>query len=356
LAVSLALLLVAEGLARLIFGAPPTPTVVRPMMGEYGSYFTVEDGWVSTTYQDGDFDGACQAFPRETEEPRIAVLGGSSVRTTSFVAPEERFSDLIGERTGIETLNLGCSGADSFDLVRVLEELLDWPLTMVVLYSGHCDVGNAFLLRRYSTVGGRLTARLQPLLENSQLFVRYRRLLTPYSRAAPPGDEAQGLQPAEVARIERGFERNLGRIVELCRSHGVALVMSVPTSDLTFPPPDVPYGPGQRAYQAWEKGVGLLSSDPDRAIELLDEAVSHSARPVRASTAIEEIVRRVALENDVALVDARRDMPRDGSGSIPDPDLYEDELHMSRVGHASLADLLVPVILEQLPEEGEAGR
>ncbi len=353
---SLAFLLAAEGLARLIFGAPPTPTLVRPMMGEYKSYFTVEDGWVNTTYQDGDGEGRCQAFLAESVEPRIAVLGGSSVRTSSFVAPEERFSDLIGERTGVETLNLGCSGADSFDLVRVLEELVNWPLTMVVLYSGHCDVGNAFLLRRYSTLGGRLTARLQPLLENSQLFVRYRKLLTPYSRAAPPGDESQGLQPGEVARIERGFERNLRRIVELCQVRDLSLVMCVPTSDLTFPPPDVPAGPGQQAYQAWEEGVDLLYSDPDRAVALLDEAVALSARPVRASTAMEEIVRRVARENDVALVDARRDMPRDGSGSIPEPDLYEDELHMSLSGHRALADLLVPVVLEQLPEGPQSYR
>ncbi len=342
---------VLEGLMRLFLGAPPHPIMVRSMMGSYERYFDVLEGYAYTTYQYTEPDGPCPPFRCKTERTRIAILGASSVRTGVDVALEDRFSERITARTGLQTLNLGCSGADSFDLVGVLEELLQWPVSVVVVYTGHCDVGNAFLLQRYSTPFGRATARLQPLLERSQLFVQYRRALSGISRQQPPDQDHEGLWPDEIALIEEGFERNVRRIVALCRAADVPLVLTVPASDLTYPPPEGATEPGREAYRAWQEGMALLDSDPDAAVVLLEQGRDGSARPVRASSFVEQTLRQLALEEQVPLVDARRDLPAHPSGVVPDPDLFVDELHLSSSGHEALTDLLVPVVLEQLPDQ-----
>jgi lysophospholipase L1-like esterase len=351
LAVTAGILLAAEGVLRLSFGAPPHPIMVRSMMGEHESYFVAEQGFVHTTYQTFEPDGACPPFAVAAEEPRIAVLGGSSLRYNFDLPPSGRFSDLIADRTGVETLNLGCSGADTHDLKRVLEQLLSWPMSLVVLYTGHCDVGNAFMLQRYASVGDRTAARLQPLRENSQLFVQYRKVLSPVSRTELPGAEREGLRPGEVASIERAFERNLHHMITLCKTRDVPLVLCVPTSDLTRPVPESESEPYQRARRAWEEGMALLATDPERATRLLEEARDSSAGQYRATNAVEAIIRRLAREEGVTLVDARRDLPTDSSGAVPEPGLFiPDGLHLSANGHRALADLLVPAVLEQLPQ------
>ncbi len=349
LVVAAAFCVLIEGVLRLFLGAPPHPIMVRSMLGNHDSYFTDVDGYLWTTYQGAEPDRPCPPFSATTDRPRIAVLGASSVRTGVGVAIEDRFSELITERTGVDTLNLGCSGADSHDLVGILGQLLNWPVTMVVVYSGHCDVGNAYLLQRYSNAAGWATAKLQPLLEHSQLFVQYRRLLSPVSRTAPPGVSENGLRKGEIAALERDFERNLNLMASMCKSAEVPLVLVVPVSDLTHPPPPSSSAKGQRAEELWQQGLSLLPSDPEGAVALLEAARDASPRPVRASAAVEDIVRRVAAEQNVPLVAARRDLPRDPNGVVTLPSLFVDEIHLSAAGHEALADLLVPVIRSELP-------
>ncbi len=349
LAVSAAILLAVEGLLRLLLGAPPHPIMVRSMIGDYESYFTVEQGWVHTRYQESEREGPCQPFEEATAEPRIAVLGGSSLRVNAEVPASGRFSDLIAARTGVETLNLGCSGADTHDLERVLEQLLSWPMTLVVLYTGHCDVGNAFMLQRYASLSDRTAARLQPLLEGTQLFVQYRRVLAPISRSELPGTQHEGLLPGEIAALEHAFERNLRQMITLCKVRDVPLVMCVPASNLIVPVPESDSEPYQQARRTWEEGMALLATDPERAAQLLEDARDSSAGQYRATTAVEESIRRLAREEDVTLVDARRDLPTGASGVVPDPGLFiADGLHLSSAGHRALTDLLVPEILAVL--------
>lgn len=349
LATAAVCLAVIEGLLRLFLGAPPHPIMVRSMLGAYDRYFESGSGYAYTAYQSAEPDGPCPPFLHTTDLPRVAILGASSLRTGIDVALEDRFSERITARSGVKTLNLGACGADSHDLVGILGETLQWPMSAVVLYTGHCDVGNAFLLQRYSTPFGRAMARILPLLDHSQLFVQYRRLLSGLSRQRLPGEDHEGLGPAEIAMIEAGFERNVRRMSALCRAADVPLVLVVPACDLTYPPPEGVSEPGTRAFEAWQEGMALLDSDPGAAVALLEAARDGSARPVRASGNLEEVLREIASDEGVTLVDARRDLPTHRSGVIPDPALFVDELHFSAAGHEALTDLLLPALYEHLP-------
>jgi len=302
-------------------------------------------------------------FNTQSGGRRVAVLGASSVhggaaadQTVLTSADwQHEFPALIEQNTGIPTLNLGTAGAQSADLLAVLQQLVEYSLDVVVLYTGHCDVGNAYFERQYRGFGG-LAVQFHPWLERSQLFVQYRGLLEAGREAlTAPEDELDALPftDGEVRRIQRSFRDNLEQIGAICDSRGLELVFVTPVSDLTYPPVYGVGPEGETTYDLWNRGMQLRPTDPAGAARLLEQARDRSMRPVRASTAVEAIVREVAEQRGAILVDARRDVPMDSHGAVPAPWLFIDELHFSDRGHAAMAELIGPAVVACLQDGTE---
>lgn len=352
LMIALAVFAGAEGLLRLTLGPPPTPVAVTRAFAEQEHYFEREGDRVRSTYQ----RPSTPAFEAASAEPRVAVLGASSVHGGGAETPlaanadcwKREFPALMGEATGLPVLNLGTAGAASGDLLAVLSQTDDIAFDVLVVYTGHCDVGNAYFERKYAGVLG-LTVRSHPLLERLQLFVQYRRLLAPIQGRVQDDESSASrtaLTAAEIDLIHRDLRANLGAIVSHCENRGTDLVMVTPVCDLTFPPV---YGSGEsgaETYDLWSRGMDLRPTDPAGAARLLEQARDRSIRPTRAFTSVEHIVHEVAQQRDVTLVDARSQLPADPHGSVLAPWLFIDELHFSERGHAAMAALLGPVVVQ----------
>jgi len=341
-----------EGLLRVTLGPPPAPVGVTRAFIEQDHYFEYQSERVQTTYQ----IPTMPSFEAVSTKPRVAVLGASSVHGGGVHSPlatdtdcwRGEFPALLEETTGLPVLNLGTAGASSGDLVAVLGQMSGFTVDVLVLYTGHCDVGNAYFEQTYRGFDG-LTIRTHPWLERSQLFVQYRRLLTPLRERLRSDDSSSDRSPltaAEIQLIHRDFRRNLRQIVSSCEKNRTSLVMVTPVCDLTFPPVYGTGPEGDRTYDLWSRGMELRQTDPQGAARSLEEARDRSMRPTRAFTSVEHIVREVAQQRDVPLVDARLRMPRDVHGSVPAPWLFIDELHFSERGHAAMAELLGTVVEE----------
>ena len=338
----------SEGLLRVALGSPPPPVRVARIFTEKDHYFERNGDWIQSTYQ----APPVPPFKAVSSAPRGAVLGASSVHGGGGVDPADsnlwrsEFPALLGEATGLPTLNLGTAGASSRDLLAVLEQVASYSIDVLVLYTGHCDVGNAYFERRFRGFDG-LTIRSHPWLERSQLFVQYRDLLTPIRRRLRGDDSSangSSLVEEEVRLIRREFKINLRRIASICRRSDIRLVMMTPVCDLTYPPVYGSGSKGQMTYDLWRQGMELRSSDPHEAARLLERARDRSMRPTRVLSSVEAVVAEVAAEEQATLVDARRLLPMDSSGSVPAPWLFIDELHFSDRGHAAMAELLSPVV------------
>jgi len=342
-----------EVFLRLVLGPPPPPVRVYTMLGQVESYLVERDGHVSTTYQHHE---PTPPFPAHAPGPRVAFLGGSSVHAGSATpdgAPVQEFPAVVEHLTGIPCLNLGAPGADSHDLVAILDELLAWPVTACVIYTGHCDVGNAYFLRRYAGLGGRVTTRLLPLLGRSQLFAQLHRLLRPVHDEAAPlmspkARQAAWVPPDEVALLQTAFEQNLRYLVRRCRRAGVQPVLVAPASNLHGRPVCAAPDREPDSMQLWSEGLALLESDPAAGAALLREARDHDPCPVRATSALVDVVRQLAADEVVPLVDAERDLPRSGPGGVPARHLFVDDVHLSAEGHRELAALIAPAIEDLL--------
>lgn len=350
LSIVLVLFLGGEVALRVALGPPPAPVGVARVFTEQEQYFEREGERVQSTYQ----RPPVPPFEAVTADPRVAVLGASSVHGGGGEVPldaradswKREFPALLEQDTGLPVLNLGTAGASSGDLLALLEQAADFTVDVLVLYTGHCDVGNAYFERRYRGLDG-LTVRAHPWLERSQLFVQYRRLLAPIReriRGGDPSAEQPPLTHEEIRLIHRDLRGNLRSIASLCERRHTRLVMVPPVCDLTFPPVYGAGPEGAETYDLWERGMELRQTDPEGAARLLEEARDRSMRPTRAFTSVGRIVREVAQQRDVTLVDAHAQLPRDAHGSVLAPWLFIDELHFSERGHAAMARMLAPVV------------
>lgn len=353
LVVSTVLLAAVEAGMRLLLGPPPPPVKVYSVVGDLDRYLEQQDGYGYTVYQ---LEGlAVPPFPVVSDLPRIAVIGGSSVHRGPA---EKEFAAKLEGLLGVTTLNLGAPGLDSHDVYAITRELVAFSPSAIVVYTGHNDVGNAFIHHRYEGWTGSTSARLLPLLERSQLFCQLNRLLSaPMGEAFGPGDrlsiedERQRASTRWDARIEaivRHYRTNLEGVVRTCKDHGILPVLVTPVSDLITHPVISHCETEPCAIELWRQARQVGPSDPALAGDLLRQARDLDQPPSRATTVMVDLVREVAAEQGALLVDAERDLPQ-GRIPAPRPDLFDDHIHFSDAGHEAMA-AVIAAALEGRPE------
>jgi len=342
---ALAILAMAEALLRWATGPPPPPTEVHQVSPPGGSYLRESSGEVSALFQPRR---TRQAFPVQASAPRFAVLGGSSVFEGGLgVGPQREFPKLLAQRSAFEGVNLGAPGLDSFDLLRICEELLQWSFQAVVVYAGHNDLGNAFFQKRYQGAGVRNT---RGLLERLRLYTALRARLAP-DRLEGPGTDL--LTPQRRSKVREQLRANLQGIADLTRSHGVPLVLVVPVSRLTWRPQSQPCQSPDCPDQIFDRAMELQGRDPKAAGELLRRARDLDAMALRADSQVQQLVRDVAADEGAILADAAALLPRDPQLDVPRDGLFTDFLHFSPDGHQAMAALISP-LLEDLAREEPA--
>ena len=336
-----------ELVLRLLLGPPPPPVKVYNAIGEHASWFSVKDGRVTPDYINID---PPEPFPVEVNGKRCAALGGSTVHggTPSLGMPNE-FPNLTGQLVGVPVLNLANPGLDSFDHVEIVTRLVQWRFDCLVLLGGHNDFGNAYFQKRYGTLASGLAARARAGLENFQLFVQLNRVLAP-PEGVSRSEQTRGGSAANLVDDQawwaalRYLEANTRRIAWMARQHGVKLIIVSPPSGLHVPPgqrdcsgPDCP-------WTVYQEAQATISVDPSRAAELFRRARDLDRLALRAPSAAQEALRRVAEEEGAIFVDAERELPQEQSVPIPDHTLFQDGVHLTASGHQAMARLLAPYV------------
>jgi len=316
---------------RIALGPPGAPVqVYSGLEGPRDHWFEVNEDLLHATYQIRQGDRGTR-IPLVRTGPRVAILGGSSVRGGSInLTSEQEFPDLLGDQLGIEIYNMGRPALDSHDLLAIMEELKEVEMDAWVVYTGHNDFGNTYFHQRYAGWSGGALARLEGLLERLQLYLQLRKAVgTAKANTADPNPMDQFSDSAvteeQKKRTMGHFELNLRRMVWLAQEVGVELVLVVPVSQLDVPP----IGKGKAAEELFKAGSLVEARDADTI-------------PIRAPTAAQDLVRRVASEEGVVLIDADADLPREPGEDYPETRLFMDHVHFTEYGHQAMAELIAP--------------
>ena len=145
-----ALLGLLELVGRLVLGPPPPPVLVATGLGPNEAYLAQEGDTLRAQYQ---MVRPVDPFTREKPQPRVVFVGGSAVHLGHYENRVE-WPAQTGALLGIEAVNLGAPAMDSFDLVRVVQELEDVEHDALVVYTGHNDFGNAYFQERFGGLSG----------------------------------------------------------------------------------------------------------------------------------------------------------------------------------------------------------
>ncbi len=326
---------------------------------------------------------------------RLFTLGGSSAVGFPW-GTEAAFTRLLGEslqatypERAVEAVNASAMSYASHRLRLLAAELVRYQPDVFVLYEGH----NEFVERRfYDKLRPAPLRGLQRVLFHSRLLTWLAERL-PARRARSGGAATTGeLLGFEVVRekgifaddgprreVERTFEANLRAILELAAQAGARVVLCTVASNVRDWRPhhsvlDAALTTEQRdrlvALRARSEGA-LRERRPQEALAALEQAGAISpghaeiqfrlgrlyeeqrrfgdarqayrrardadAQPARASTAINDAIRRVARERGVPLLDVERLFEAASPHGLVGFNLIEDYVHPKPEGHRLIA-------------------
>ena len=332
---------------------------------------------------------------------RIFVLGGSSAYGFPWGAGQAfpRFlgQALAASRPerSVEVVNAAAMSYGSHRLRILARELLDYDPDLLIVYGGH----NEFVERRFYRNMLTRPAETDPLRLVLYRWRLYSAGVRLYEHIAAHDDlpDARERSAAELLGVDvvrehsvdvddaqradalRHFEENLVALVTLAGEAGVPVVLcTVPSNLRGWTPNQSVFGPrvapDARASVLeilHESRAALDSGDATAAVPLLQGALEtapgyaethfligraydalgrfeearrsfaaardHDAKPTRASSAVNDAIRRIAEEHGLTLVDVESafdDLAHDG---LPGFDLFEDYVHPTPEAHRRIA-------------------
>jgi len=334
---------------------------------------------------------------------RVFTIGGSSAYGFPWGA-REAFPHLLGEALAqtypdrtVESINAAAMSYGSHRLRILVHELMRYKPDVLVVYGGH----NEFVERSfYSKMLERPEEldTLKRVMSHSRLFSAatrfYENLKEPVAQAdSPLGLDVRREKPQEMANAEREevvrqFDENLSAIIDLCEREGVTVVLSTVPSNLTgwlpngssFPdgmtPPEKqridetlvaaeealndndPPGALTRLdgiddvadrHALWWfiRGNALASlGQSDEARQAYTRARDLDAAPSRASTALNDVIRSLAVKRDIPLVDSVSVVEKFAPNGLPGFNLFEDYVHPKPLTHQLIAEAIWMELVE----------
>ncbi len=356
-----------------------------------------------------------ESFPIEKPRGsyRIVCVGGSTVQgrpyaiETSFTTWLELSLHAADPTRAWDVINCGGVSYASYRLVPIVEEMLLYEPDLIVLYTGH----NEFLEDRHyrdldesSALNTPSLSRLSRLrsVQLVQQFVGRGHATASSVKDKPmlaeevdalldyrSGLENYQRDPLWRHAVVTHFNVNLRRMIQLSRDANVPVLLVDPPVNLRDCPPfkflptdDVANEQRMTTEQLVAAGVALPDAQRNRAIELLEQAVTldpanagthfllatlldraerfadakyHYERsldedicPLRMIEPLREVILDVATDTDTALIEVRRRFEELSKGAIPGKRLFVDHVHPTFYGHQLIAEEL----MEQLEASG----
>ena len=257
---------------------------------------------------------------------------------------------------------------DTVSIGAILDDVLSLKPDVIVLYTGHNELGNAVFTGRYGDAGTARIATLRASLGSSRLYqalemgIRGRETLTLPSE----GNEGKFTVSDDTRKeIRWRFAERLSHIVSKAEAAGVRVVLATLMSNpvapsMEFACPDAMRRAGFPSFRPEALPVRDLKASDIAAAEAmspgcrdlawlrarrgadretLDTLRDKDPLPVRAGRALNETIRSVASETGAVLVDVDR-MARAAGGGLEPSAWFLDPMHLTVDGHDALARMV----------------
>jgi len=388
--VPLLLLLVAEGVARLVADPPEAAALLFSPVTRDGQSLRQRSPARNVPWYPP------YTLQKQPGALRIACIGGSTVEGNPF--PEVAFPRVLERRLAValaprkvEVLGCGVGGQYSAGELDVLRELLDFEPDMVVLYSGHNEFHPRNVAALLETTDHSLRARLRTALGHTALGRALLRAASGPPRAAPSvADKAPDHRPIdgpEYALVVAAMADRVEQFCALCRERRIPVVLCTAVSNLRdFPPMVDVYGrdtsePDRERHRDLlaRASAALAAGDANAALSLLDEAEAIDAAPAslafqrgqallaagradealagfvrardtdgrtnRATTELNDVMSAWSGRDGVQVVDVEAEFARRSPDGIVGSESIVDNVHPTVAGQAVIADLIMQAMV-----------
>ena len=333
--------------------------------------------------------------PKPANTVRIVLVGGSAIKgfpqTRRFAASAflaEMLDDAWPGRT-VEVINLGTTAVASFPVREFLGQALEYEPDLVIVYSGHNEFYGAYGVASSNQAGSTpLMLKFQHQIHELAIIQALSRFIHYLAGDRPPSlmEIMVGQDHVEADSWKREAASNLlyahvGSMIAMCNEREVAiLVCTLPGNERDL----VPIGSDRTSEEheavitAARSGYGdeperfigelssLLQHRPDHArahfylgkayFETGDNARARhhfvKARdldpmPWRATSAIQQSIRRAAKEQGAVLCDVEGAFRARSPGGSIGWELMDDHVHPTLQGQALLARTIVESLVER---------
>jgi tetratricopeptide (TPR) repeat protein len=300
---------------------------------------------------------------------RIFCLGGSTTAGFPYEMnvpfPQQLEFQLQREQPdkNFEVINLGLSAVNSFTVWDWLPEVLENEPDLLILYMGHNEFYGAYGTGSTLSAGNngtltRFMLRVQKI-HLIQMLKKLVAIVTPDAgvnsnqtlmekmignRNIPPDSE---LRPITY----KNYAKNLDLILNKCKQHKTAVIISNLVSNLKDQPPLGEKGKLDKEFLTagayYKKGLEEFNQgDTGQAYELFQKALDRDEIPFRAPTRINSIIRKKADRHNVKMIDMLQAFGEYSPFNIPGDSLFCDHLHPNPVGYSLMAERICDKIYE----------
>lgn len=328
--------------------------------------------------------------------------------TSSFAGWLREFLPVADPSRDWQVVNAGGISYASYRVAMLMEELVQYEPDLFIVYTGHNEFLEH---RTYGEMRNTPPAvRHAELAANrSRTYSALKRLIRRLRKTPTDTEQSRDLLPAEVdAILDRTigpesytrdddlrrtilehYRVSLERMAALAREAGAEIIFVTPASNIKdFTPFKSEHlaGLSESDQAAWlghmeRAGTAFRARQFERSLESLDQAAEIDGRyaklqflrgrvllhleryaearealigardddicPLRAITPIQQIVRDVATQHDIPIVDFVAMIGRDAEDGIPGFELFLDHVHPKIEGHRQLSLALIDAMQTQ---------
>lgn len=356
-----------ELILRAVAGSP-TPELAATLPGGTGELLRSTDRGVEPMYQQTRRQGEVSRARGENGR-RVIWVGGSSIHGgTQGITRAEEAPGRLASLLDVESLNFGGIGMDTVSIGAIIEDLMELNPDVLVVYTGHNELGNAVFTGRY---GDEATARIavwRARLGSVRLYQALESVIRGREVLRLPSAATEG-QFAVTDRVRSEiywrFRERLRYIVNVAAMSGVPTVLATLMSNPAAPSiewqcPEAIKRAGITSVRPEALAVDALKPSDLSAAEALapacrdlawvqarrngDRAALDKLRdsdplPVRADRQINAVIRGVARETGATLVEVDG-FARVAGGGIEPCAWFLDPMHLTVEGHDALARMV----------------